>query len=50
MLHGLWLPEATRQGHGRQIQRLNRSGESRLWRIAETARLVLIDREMLIEE
>src|SRR2546425_9595125 len=45
-------PRSHRSGirHGSQIQRWNRPGESRLWRMAETARLVLIDREMLIEE
>src|SRR6266851_8345247 len=36
--------------HGRLIQRLNRSGESRLRGMAETACFVLMDREALIEE
>ena len=45
-------PRSHRSGirHGSQIQRLNRPGESRLGRMAETARLVLINGEMLIEE
>ena len=33
-----------------EIQRLNRAGESRFRRMAETARLVLIDGEMLVEQ
>src|SRR5579859_2228253 len=40
----------SRIGHGCQIQRLDRPGESRLWCMTKTARLVLIDREVLIEE
>src|SRR6202022_3667661 len=43
-------PDRSRIRYGRLIQRLNRPSESRLRRVAETARFVLIDRKMFIED
>jgi hypothetical protein len=45
-------PGSLRSGirHGSLVQRLNRPGESRLWHMAETAGLVLMDGEMFIKE